>query len=209
MDTSIRLSKVQSALKASSEPNVRARIAAVEILSTAKPYMTYLSGFAPMKDLISFTDGLTPWDAGKWEFAEYTHIFPKDISLDTWVRRVEILVDLKGTSGRKTARRVYEKRWSYQKIILITRSCDVLVWDLAIRYQRKGKKRTAAVRSKFRVLRWKSLSTYLDNPRIGRAMTTNIGWCVTDTIEDRKRRLVATEELDIFIRSVESLLAPR
>ena len=206
MDTSIRLEKLQIVAGKSFTANERARLVAYEILEAVKPYLTYLSGFISLNDLITSTGGLVPYDAILWPTGVVQHKLPPGTTLRTRVRRLHLLEQKGGQSKGRNARRTFELWWTYEKYILITNSGDVLVWDLAIYRLRRGKVRSARVRSKFRTLVGRSLAKYLGDESCARGMINALGWTVTDTAEARRRRLKATEELDAFIKGAEKFV---
>ena len=206
MGTPIRLEKLKAVLASTAEPEVRVRIAALEILSAAKPQLKYFSNFVTLARYCSGTRGLTPYDRKSWPLSECSSKRPNGIHDNTRVRQLEILVSRTDEALRRNARRRWEKSWDYTKTLLITQAGELLVWDLAVYHFRKGGKKTAAVRSKFRVLKGRSLMTNLSNAQTARAVIVALGWAATDTIEERVKRLARVRTLDEFIKEVEPFM---
>jgi hypothetical protein len=205
MDTSDKLASVRKAMRSAS---TRTRIAALEILAEFRSSTACLSGFCPLEDFIAGTEGISPWDRTHWQFSRITHAFPSNVSKETFVRHVEVLADDSGITEQKLFRRSRESRWSHKKFLIVSREGEVLIWDLTIRYARRGKKCTAKAISKFRTVSGRALRKYLDEELVGRALIASIAWAITATVDTPERSTVAVQELNAFVVDVEKMLVP-
>lgn len=192
MDTSIRLQHIfgdiESVRIQKVPPMLGARMV-LGVLDACRPYMRYVRGF------VSFSEHVYH---GRSEngLLRTTDATSKLCTFDDSTRCAYLAgPKIKYLDGGRV----------YRQHILVSQNGDVLLWDWYARYKRhRGERMEVAIRSKVCELRGRRLQRYLEAN--WHAALTSLGWLVTDTIEERARRLASMQQLNDFIKAVEGRL---
>jgi hypothetical protein len=208
MDTSIRLKRIQDAFGTSpvrmgEMTPKQAEVMALEVFAACASQLAYLNGFEPFAEYAferrADDNGMARRITDVWSV---TYDLPKPYEADV------LVVPIRHTTFRRlTPQKSHpDLKRVYRQELLLARDGDILIWDWFARVQRDRGTVEAAIRSKVRIANGRMVKKIFNNPFNAQAFLAKVGWLVTDTIEEREKRLVSMKGLNAFIKAVEGQL---
>ncbi len=214
MDPSIRLKRIQDAfgnspVKISELTPKQAATVALEVFAASQGHLSHLGGFQSFAEY-AFDTRADDNECAKRERDDESKTYSLPGEYDGSSLCVPICIVSCIRWGMARTRRVRKQGFVLRQELLLTKEGDILVWDWFARCERPQGKgmREIAIRSKVRLVKGRSLKKFLSSYVNALALVTRIGWLVTDTIEDRRKRLASMEDLDVFIKAAEGHLQP-
>ena len=211
MDPSIRLQRIQDAfgespVRMGAMTPKQAEVMALEVLAASAGHLQFLSGFCEFGDYLKNArmddNGYARRDR---DDKSRTYDLPAGYDGSSFCTPVRTTAFKRW--GQTKGRRSRKQGYVYRQELLLTREGDILLWDWFARCERTDRGlREFAIRSKVRLAKGRTLKKVFNNPFNAQALLAKIGWLVTDTIEEREKRLVSMKDLDTLIRSVEGHL---